>query len=197
MKKTLFTTAVAFVLSIGGIALSAQDSANSITLDKDYSLVRLVVESNVEANLKESLTVSEEGGKADTFGYVKNGGGFVSLVDKVAEAQGENPKSAEVVLGKFRAGDTFQFGYGNAGGFTPVAPTVKVASDAGYYAEYNIDTFYQLDFSQDAFNGKVDILVMPEPLPSSTVSMLIALAAAGAFLLYRNRKTRAHSSAQA
>ena len=35
MKKTLITTAVAFVLSIGGIALSAQDSANSITLDKD------------------------------------------------------------------------------------------------------------------------------------------------------------------
>lgn len=197
MKKTLFTTALAFVLSIGGIALSAQDSANSITLDKDYSLVKLVVESKVEANLKESLTQSV-GDNAVTFGYVKNGGGFESLVDKVAEAQGENPTSAEVVLGKFSAGDTFQFGYGNtADGLTSVASTVKVASDAGYYAEYNIDSFYQKDFSENPFDGKVDILVMPEPLPSSTVSMLIALAAAGAFLLYRNRKTRAQFSAQA
>ena len=204
MSKTLFTAALAFVLSIGGFALSAQDSASSITLKKDYSLVKLVAQSNVDVGLKESLTKStSSSGNAGsvTFGYVKNDGKFVSLVDAMAGAEvvnGDNStRTATYVLGKFHQNDTFQFGYGNDTSFEAVSPTLKVAGDPGFNAGYDIDSFYQLDFSNDPFDGKIDILVMGEPLPASTVTMLIALAAAAALLLFRNRRTRARFSAQA
>jgi len=192
MKKTLFTAALAFVLSAGGFALSAQEAANSITLEKDHSLVKLVVESNVDVNLKDSLTRTSGDSPASTFGYVKNDGSFVSLVDAMAEAQAADgdAKSASLVLGKFQAGDTFQFGYGNAAGLNSVASTVKVASDAGFHAGFDIDSFYNLDFSQDPFDGKIEIYIMGEPLPASTVTLLVGLAAAAAIVLYNNRRKR-------
>ena len=57
MKKTLFTAALALALSLGGAALSAQEtSTDAITLEKDHSLVTLVVESKLDVNLKHSNT---------------------------------------------------------------------------------------------------------------------------------------------
>lgn len=198
MSKTLFAAALAFVLSIGGFALSAQD----ITMEKDYSLVKLVAQSKtVNVSLTDKLTVSLPGNaKSATFGYVKNDGEFVSLVDAMAAVDVANDdnsaKVATLVLGKFKNNDVLQFGYGNDTTFEAVSPSLKVASDPGFNAAYNIDSFYQLDFSNDPFDGMIDILVMGEPLPASSVTMLIALAAAAALLLFYNRRTRARFSAQ-
>jgi hypothetical protein len=193
MSKTLFTAALAFVLSIGGFALSAADS---ITLNKDFSLVKLVVQTNIEGNLIENLTrTSSETSTKMPFGYVKNNGDFVPLQKSMTEKEvvNDETKSTTFVLGKFKQGDTFQFGYSNGTDFE----ALSVASDPAFNAGYNIDGFYHLDFGEDPFNGKLDIMVMGEPLPASTVTMLVALAAAAALLLFRNRKTRARFSAQA
>ena len=200
MKKTLFTAAVAFVLSFGGVFFTAEaaDELGAIEVGKDDSLVKLVFTSKQNVSLKDSLDSLSlsVGDSPSTFGYMNRNGDFISLADAVSQAQSAtgDDQSVSYVLGKFNAGETFQFGYGNQEkGITSAAvtSTVKVASDAGYYAEYNIDSFYNQDFSQDPFDGMIEIYVMGEPLPTSTVTMLIALAAAGAFLLYRNRKTRA------
>lgn len=199
MSKTLFTAALAFVLSIGGFVVSAQEE---IKLEKDYSLVKLVANSgNVDMGLQESLTKSTSpSGDNVKFGYVQNDGNFVSLVDAMAAAQvvnSDSTKTSTYVLGKFQKNDTFQFGYGNDTSFDAVTPTLRVAGDPLFNAGYNIDSFYQLDFDEDPFNGKIDILVMGEPLPASTVTLLVALAAAAGLLLYNNRRTRARFSAQA
>ena len=161
MKKTLFTAALALVLSVGGFVLSAQEAANSVTLEKRDSLVKLVVQSKLDVNLKNSLTKSAGDSSSVTFGYVKNDGKFVSLVDVMADAEVANgeEKSSTLVLGKFQKGDTIQFGYGNSDGLA-AAPTVQVASDAGFHAGYDIDSFYHLDFPKDPFDGKIDIYIV-------------------------------------
>lgn len=202
MKKTLFTAALALALSLGGAALSAQEtSTDAITLEKDHSLVTLVVESKLDVNLKQSLTTTSETTGTASFGYKKNGTEFVSLVDAMAAVEVANSdntaKSATLTLGKFQTGDTFQFGYGNSSTFEAFTPTLKVASDAGFHAGYDIDSFYQLDFPKDPFDGRIEIYVMGEPLPASTVTLLVALGAAAVILLYNNRRTRVRCSEQA
>ena len=202
MSKTLFTAALAFVLSIGAFAQSAEVTpvtSTSITVGKDYSLVKLVAQTEINNNLQSDLAQRATDNQEKVFGY-KKGDKFVSLAtlmeNATVDSDGKTVKSATISLsGKFNKGDELQFGYGNvgdAGSFTPL----EVTSDP-FKTGYNIDSFYHLDFGEDPFNGMFDIMVMGEPLPASTVTMLVALAAAGAFLLYRNRKTRARISAQA
>ena len=53
--------------------------------------------------------------------------------------------------------ETFQLGYANENGENFESLTVKhftAAAEANYYASYNADSFYQLDFSEDPFDGK-------------------------------------------
>ena len=200
MKKTLFTAALAFVLSIGGFVLSAEDVSSD--------LLKLVIASESTFDLTNGLSLltgssvtidSETINSPGTFGYMKNGE-FCSLTDAINAAKDNLDSTAKFVqisLPKFTENSSNQFGIQNAEGEFSAAK-LEVASDPLFYLDSNPDSFYQLDFSNDPFTGMIEIYVMGEPLPASTVTMLVALAAAGAFLLYRNRKTRARVvSAQA
>ena len=200
MKKTLFTAALAFVLSLCGFVLSAQTESNTQAPVQSSNLLKLVVASKTDAeNLILGLSnLNENNSQPEVFGYKVNGE-FCSLASalQIAENAGAT-ESATNLLGSFSRDTEYAFGFENETGFNPVGPTLHVASDPLFYGEFSSEGFYQLDFSKDPFDGMIDIYVMGEPLPASTVTMLIALAAAGAFLLYRNRKARERfSSAQA
>ena len=212
MKKTLFTAALAFVLSIGGFALSADDVTVSDNSDESGLWdLQLVVKAKDKGFLTKGLASLAAESNNKSFGYYKNKAGeFVSLADSMKSAKAvvdANGASVTFGLGKFDANETLQFGYGSnpdpnatpgqSAAFEPINPSLTVSSDAGFHAGYDIDSFYQLDFPKDPFNGKIEIYVMGEPLPASTVTLLVALGAAAAFLLYNNRKTRVRRIEQA
>ena len=71
-----------------------------------------------------------------------------------------------------------------------------LSSDPAYYAGYNADSFYQLDFSEDEFDGRIDVLVVGEPLPSSTVTLILSLAALAVFMGYARRKQQRANAVQ-
>ena len=226
MKKSLFTAALACVLAIGGLTVSAQsttvaekvnfDSANkafSSTTSENLKIVFLDMTEKADGFSKLSQKLSDyvEG---KSFGVMLIDDSDPANVKKTFTALGD-PSSVEQVgrldvasipLGKFKQGQTFQFGIGtDENDFEPIAiasvkdlkangsknSSITVAGDPLYYAGYNSDSFYQLDFSEDPFNGNIEILVMGEPLPASTVTLIVALGLAAAFLLYRNRRQRA------
>ena len=184
MSKTLFTAALAFVLSIGGFVVSAE-SSDSV----DVNVVAM--DGDLVSNL---ATSAEKSGKQ--FGYIMRGGEFQSLSKAIAAQQ----QDGKVSLAEFNVTKEggFKFGFSSDGSdFNPVSLKLKVASDSGFYVAVDSDGFYHLDFPEEPFTGKIDILVMGEPLPASTVTLLVALAAAAGLLLYNNRRTRARFSAQA
>ena len=225
MNKTLFTAALACVLTLGGLTLSAQsttetekvsfDSENnafSSTTSESLKVVFLDTAEKADGNLKLSQKLSNyiEGKSfgvmliddSDPENVEKS---FTSLGELSAVKQVGDLDVAFLPLGKFKEGQIFQFGIGtSAADFEPIAvasvkalkasggnSSISVAGDPLYYAGYNSDSFYQLDFSEDPFNGNIEILVMGEPLPPSTVTLIVALGLAAAFLLYKNRKQQA------
>ena len=185
MSKTLFTAALAFVLSIGGFVVSA---ASNVSVKVNV----VAMDGDLVSNLAAS---AEKSGKQ--FGYIMRDGKFQSLSGAIAD----QPQDGNVSLGEFPVTeeDGFKFGFSDSEGseFNPVSLKLKVAGDSGFYGGFDTDGFYQLDFPEEPFDGKIDILVMGEPLPASTVTLLVALAAAAGLLLYNNRRTRARFSAQA
>ena len=122
-------------------------------------------------------------------------GGFQSLNSMLASAASTGD-SVKISLGDgFADKDGIQFGYAadEAGsGFTYA--NVKVSSDPLFSYNYNPASFYEYDFSKDPFDGNIEVLNFGTPLPSSTVTLLIALAAAAGLLLYNNRRQRVRSS---
>jgi len=226
MNKTLFTAALACVLTLGGLTLSAQsttetekvsfDSANnafSSTTSESLKIVFLDTAEKADGNMKLSEKLSHyiEG---KSFGVmliddsdpenVKKS--FTSLGNLSAVKQVGDLDAASIPLGKFKQGQVFQFGIGTSeSDFEPIQissvkalkasgagnSSISVAGDPLYYAGYDSESFYQLDFSEDPFNGNVEILVMGEPLPASTVTLIAALGLAAAFLLYKNRRQQA------
>ena len=203
MKKTLFTAALACALSIFGLVASAQNSAVTFNEDtKQFSSnvsknLTLLVATSSEVDLNGNLSSISSDEK--TFGYKKNGT-FISLAQAVSNAQVAtvgNAKVTSISLGDFNENDTIQFGYnGGDNVFHPYSP-FKIQSDPGYYGGYNADSFYQLDFSEDPFNGMIEIYVIGEPLPAPAVTLLVALAAGALFLLYKNRGRRSIRTEQA
>ena len=226
MNKSLFTAALACVLALGGLTLSAQstttaekvsfDSANkafSSTASENLKVVFLDTTEKADGLLNLSKKLSD---------YVEDKSFGIMLID---DSDPENIKKtftalndvspveqvgkldvASIPLGKFKQGQTFQFGIGTSeNDFVPISiasvkelkssnagnSSISVAGDPLYYAGYNSDSFYQLDFSEDPFNGNIEILVMGEPLPASTVTLIVALGLAAAFLLYNSRRQRA------
>ena len=199
MKKSFFATALACALTIFGIAASAQDQ-QAVAFDEGSKVfssnvtksLSLLVATSSDVDLSEHLSAVSGGGAGRTFGYTKNGGGFVSLADAVNTAKVVSSGDANVTairLGDFSVNDKIQFGYEDDGGFHPYSP-FKIESDPGYYGGYNPDSFYQLDFSEDPFDGMIEILVVGEPLPTPVVTLIVALAAGALFLLYKNRRQR-------
>ncbi len=200
MSKTLFTAALAFVLSISGFVLSAQVLTDSESPAQNTLDLVVNIKARYDVNLKESLAVMSVDSSNKSFGYKKNGTEFVPLsqdMKNAANEAGDDASATTIALGTFQREDELQFGYGDDSGFVPIADSFKVASDAGFHAGYNIESFYHLDFSKDPFDGIIDIMIIGEPLPASTVTMLVALAAAAALLLYSTRRTRSRFSAQA
>ncbi len=202
MSKTLFTAALAFVLSIGGFVMSAQaEDAQNQTVSEpsaEAGLWQLVVSAKDETLLNKGLKAIAVNSNEKSFGY-KVGSEFTSLseaMEKPSLVTGDDKVSATFKLGNFSPEAQLQFGYGDENVFDAISAPLKVSSDAGFHAGYNIDSFYQLDFEKDPFNGKIEILI-GEPLPASTVTLLVALAAAAGLLLYNNRRARARFSAQA
>ena len=225
MNKTLFTAALACVLTLGGLTLSAQsttetekvsfDSENnafSSTTSESLKVVFLDTAEKADGKMKLSEKLSNyiEG---KSFGVMLIDDSNPENVTKSFTALGDLSDVKQVgdldvaflPLGKFKEGQTFQFGIGTSEtDFEPIAiasvkalkekggnSSISVSADPLYYAGYNSDSFYQLDFSEDPFNGNIEILVMGEPLPPTTVTLIAALGLAAAFLLYKNRKQQA------
>ena len=62
-----------------------------------------------------------------------------------------------------------------------------VNSENNMFVGYNPDGFYNLDFAADPFDGRIEVLVMGEPLPSVTVSLFIAAGLASLLYFRRNK----------
>ena len=181
MKKTLFAAALAFVMTIGGFALSAQDAKSFVA--------------NMDVSLRDNLTSNATQLEKD-FGYKKEGGGFYSLSSAMNTAAKDGKVS--FLLGTFTPGDAIKFGYASSGsGSDFVDAPVKVASDPGYSYTYNTGTFYTLDFPGEAYDGTIEVDIIGAPLPASSVTLLVALGAAAAMLLYFNRRKQVRISGQA
>ena len=199
MKKSILTAALACVLSIGGIALCAQEKA--VSFDKTHGVLSIKSESEVLNIVKEKsgkLSLAElmqPRGDGKSFGYLLNGNSetgkkFVSLSTSISSI--ETTDSTEAVsLGSFSKDDTVQFGYAQAdgSGFS----SVSIGSDAGFFSGMDTDSFFKLDFSENPFDGNIEVLVMGQPLPPATVTLLIALAAGAGLLFLHNRRNRAHA----
>jgi len=205
MKKSLFATAIACALMIFGVSASAQ-TPQAVAFDKDANVfssnvtksLSLLVATSSSVNLSENLS-AVSGSTGKTLGYTRNGGEFISLADAVNHAKVVSSGDANVTairLGDFTENDKIQFGYQDAGGFHAYSP-FKIESDPGYYGGYNADSFYQLDFSEDPFDGMIEILVVGEPLPTPVVTLLVALAAGALCLLGKNLRQRSVSTEQA
>jgi len=228
MNKKLLTAALACVLSIGGLTLSAQsytdkdkvefDKATETFSSRMSNSLKVVFLDTTEKTggqktLSEKLTSYITSARSDgmVFGYKMNNGTgdvFVPLeVSSVSDVETVGKlDAASLHLGNFEQGQTFQFGFANEDGtgFTAIVvqsvkdiksagatnSSITVAGDPLYYAGYNSDSFYQLDFAEDPFNGNIEILVMGEPLPASSVTLIVALGLGAAFLLYNNRRQR-------
>lgn len=198
MKKSFLTAALACVLSIGGIALCAQE--NGFLFDQETGVLssqsasdvlNIVKKNSGKLSLTEIMKPRAKDGAS--FGYLFTRDGnteFVPLSDLVDSLQ-TNGDTESISLNDFNAGDTVQFGYAktDGSGFS----SVSIGSDAGFYTGMDTDSFFKLDFSENPFDGNIEVLVMGQPLPPATVTLLIALAAGAGLLFLHNRRNRAHA----
>lgn len=204
MKKSFLAAALACVLSIGGFALFAQEgdapqekfSFNSTTGVLSSNGVETLKihakKSSGKINLSQYLKARAVTSNNKVFGYKVNGGDFVSLATLLSSID-SGDETMSLTVGTFGKDDAIQFGYAAADG----KDFVNVGSDSGFHSGMDTDTFFKLDFSEAPFDGKIEILVSGEPLPSPVVTLLIAFAAGGILLLYNNRRKRAYSAEQA
>ena len=93
-----------------------------------------------------------------------------------------------MLLGHFEKGDKVQLGYKDGNNQFVVSTINVLSSDPGYFTGYNPESFYQLDFSEMPFDGKIDVAIIGEPLPGSTVTLILSLAALAVFMGYARRK---------
>lgn len=64
----------------------------------------------------------------------------------------------------------------------------NVNSENNFFAGYATDSFYNTDFAEDPFDGVIQVLVMGEPLPSPTVTLICAIGVIGILLYCKKRK---------
>lgn len=211
MKKTFITTAVACVLMFFGFASFAQTQAVSLVSEGDgakfssnkSNTLKLLAVSPASSELDLVSALSQRAPDNKVLGFKRSSGEFVSLSDAIADVQTvpaeSSAKVSVIPLGSFSKDETFQLGYADENGENFESLTVKhftAAADASYYASYNADSFYQLDFSEDPFDGMIEV-VIGEPLPAPAVTLIVALAAGALFLLYKNRRQRSIQIEQA
>jgi hypothetical protein len=203
MKKTLVTTVLGCAMAFLSFAASAQNQTQqAVKMSGDVfssnvakSLSILAVSPSEGIDLVSDLSARAPENKV--LGFKRSNGGFVSLADAIADVKtvqaADSARVSVIPLGTFSENESFQLGYGSSedgGDFTPFSISQAKSTEPNYYAGYNPDSFYQLDFAEDPFNGMIEIYVMGEPLPASTVTLIVALAAGALFLLYKNRGQR-------
>lgn len=75
----------------------------------------------------------------------------------------------------------------------PIRPNT---GNLAYYGDarlpylYIYDTWYKHDFAEEPFDGRLQVLVMGEPLPSANATIFIVLAVAGIIMWSRNKLQR-------
>lgn len=202
MKKNLIVAALAGFLTVCGFAASAEDVTVSTPTMSVKNPMRVLFIAKPEYNLTQKLTNAQTVVDGKTMGYIVNPGtssaNFVPLSTALSDVEVTQDSNGYSIaaLGRFTNGETIQFGYNTPAGFK-AAPISVLTSDSGYYAGYNPDSFYQLDFSEMPFDGKIDVLVVGEPLPGTTVTLILSLGALAIFLGYTRRKQqRADAVAQ-
>ena len=67
-----------------------------------------------------------------------------------------------------------------------VLPAYTLSTDYPMLNDHMCDWWYKTDFAADPFDGQIEIMIMGEPLPSTTITLLISIALAG-LLLYKNK----------
>ena len=205
MSKKFFMAALAGFLTVGTFALSAQEQKTVEALTaKDNMRILAIAKSNSDLKLADNLNAAKnattESGRTLGYYVVKSGSGegqFVSLSDAIQQDVTSDGQGQDIVtLGRFSADDTVQFGY-QEGSVFHATPINVLSSDPSYYTGYKAEGFYQLDLSEMAFDGKIDVLVVGEPLPGTTVTLILSLGALAIFLGYTRRKQqRADAVAQ-
>ena len=181
-NRKLFAAALAFALTIGGFVLSAQ---------------ALDIDANMDVSLKDNLT-NAANSQGKVFGYMKKNGEFHSLASAMSEATVQSDGKAHFSLGNFTVtGNTLRFGYAAADGANFTDAPVKLSADPLYSYTYDSQNFYTLDFPNESFDGSIEIVTVGSPLPASTVTLIVALGAAAAMLLYFNRRKQVRISEQA
>ena len=195
MSKKFIMAALAGFLTVGAFAVSADDNqtVDSLTAKDNIRILAIAKSSSnprLADNLAAAKATTDEGAQAGYY-VVKEGqteGSFVSLAEAIKQDVTTDEQGRDVVtLGRFSQGDKVQFGFKKNDKFT-ATPINVLSSDPSYYAGYNSEGFYQLDFSEMEFDGKIDVLVIGEPLPGSTVTLLLSLAALAVFMGYSRRK---------
>lgn len=71
----------------------------------------------------------------------------------------------------------------------------SISTDNNYFgSNTSYEIFYNMDFATEPFDGQVQVLVMGEPLPSTTVSLILSVLAIGSILyLKKNQKININS----
>ena len=184
MSKKFIMAALAGLLSVCGIAASADDAPEALTPTK---AVKILIAAVPDYNLEENLEQTESVSGLKNLGYTVNGGEFVSLSDATKVLSTSENGVDVLLLGHFTKDDQVKLVYKDGDTVTPSTITV-LSSDPGYFAGYNAESFYQLDFSEMPFDGKIDVAIIGEPLPGSTVTLIVLLGAFAVYYGYARRK---------
>lgn len=71
----------------------------------------------------------------------------------------------------------------------PVAPTEAALNiSAGESMEGDFGGWYRYDFAEDPFDGRLELLVVGEPLPTPIMTLLVAFGTIGIILVNKNNK---------
>ena len=213
MKKSFFAVALACMVSFGGLTAYADNFTpqGKVSFDNEtgvlsskgsesLSILLMNPSASGDIGLSSFLTTMATTSSGEKeFGYLWNDGSsskFVSLANVLKSIDADSvdeSKVASISLGKFEKNNTIQFGYADKNGEN--FSSVKIESEAGFHGP-DADSFFHLDFSEDPFDGRIEVIVVGQPLPASTVTLLVALAAGAGLLLLRNRKQHARRISQ-
>ena len=187
MNKKFLVAALAGLLTVCGFAASTDNAQADPTELKADRAIKILAAAPHSVGLAEKLEQAKAQTAEKTPGYLVNGVDFVSL-GNAAEIISTSEQDGDIMLlGRFSKNDKVEMGYMEGDQFH--ASTINVlTSDPGFFTGYNAEGFYQLDFSADPFNGKIEVAVIGEPLPGSTVTLILSLAALAVFMGYARRK---------
>ncbi len=187
MNKKFLMTALAGLLTVCGFAAStdvAEKGSEELRPDK---AIRILAAVSPDYKLAQDLEETQVQSAGKTPGYKVNDGGFVSIAEATKVLSTTKDNVDIVLLGSFSKNDKVELGYKDSSDvFHP--SSIVLTSDSGYFTGYNAESFYQLDFSARPFDGTIEVAIVGEPLPGSTVTLILSLAALAVFMGYARRK---------